>query len=267
MPRRLDLPDHRLEYVWHGPGPGEAPTLVFLHEGLGSLSTWRDFPERLAEASGCGALVYSRRGYGGSDRAVLPRGVRFMHDEALVTLPRVLEILGVDEPILVGESDGASIALIAAAESVPGVRGLILESPHVFVEPVCLRTIEFAIRAFDRGDLRAALARHHTTDVEATFRGWAAAWLDPEFEAWNIEADLPRIDAPVLAIQGIDDPYGTLRQVEKIAAGCAGFVKLLVLRDCGHSPHREKPERTLEAMASFLAQELRRADAGANATG
>jgi len=254
--RWLDLADHRLEYVWHGPPPGEAPTLVFLHEGLGSVSTWRDFPARLSEATGCGALVYSRRGYGGSDPAALPRGVRFMHEEALVALPRVLETLGVERPILVGESDGASIAILAAAESVPGARGLILEAPHVFVEPVCLRTIESARRAFERGDLRAALARHHATDVEATFQGWADVWLDPGFEAWNIVEALARVSAPVLAIQGEDDPYGTLRQVETVAASSAGYVKLLVLKDCGHSPHREKTDRTLEAMGSFVRDEV-----------
>ncbi len=254
----IELEGHRLESAWHGPAPREAPTLVFLHEGLGSISTWRDFPARLAESTGCGALVYSRRGYGGSDRAPLPRPVGFMHEEALVALPRILEKLGVTEPILVGESDGASIALIAAARSLPGARALLLEAPHVFAEDVCRHTIEAAKRAFERGDLRGALARHHATDVEETFRGWAGVWLDPAFRAWSILEDLPRISAPVLAIQGEDDPYGTLRQVEAVAAGCAGFVELLVLRDCGHSPHREKPERTLRAMASFLEEELDR---------
>jgi pimeloyl-ACP methyl ester carboxylesterase len=255
---RIEIGDHGLEYAWHGPSPREAPTLVFLHEGLGSISTWRDFPARLAEATGCGALVYSRRGYGGSDRAPLPRPVAFMHSEAEVVLPRVLEHLGIAEPILVGESDGASIALIAAARRLPGARALLLEAPHVFVEDVCLRTIESARSAFERGDLRAALAWHHATDVDETFRGWMAVWLDPAFRAWSIVEELPHISAPVLAIQGEDDPYGTLRQVEEVASGCAGFVEVLVLRDCGHSPHREKPERTLQAMASFLEAELDR---------
>jgi pimeloyl-ACP methyl ester carboxylesterase len=263
--RWLDLADHRLEYVWHGPPPREAPALVFLHDGLGSVSSWSDFPLLLAESSGCGALVYSRRGHGGSDRAILPRAVRFLHDEALAMLPRILETLGVAEPILVGEGDGASIALIAAAEGRIRARGLLLEAPRVFVEPVCLRTIESASRAFERGDLRRALARHHESDVDATFRGWAGVWLDPEFQAWNIEEALPRVSVPVLAIQGEGDPYGTLRQVETIAAKCAGFAKVLVLRNCGHSPHREKPDRTREEMARFLRDEILSGNPGARA--
>jgi pimeloyl-ACP methyl ester carboxylesterase len=261
--RWLDLADHRLEHVWHGPPPREAPTLVFLHGGLGSVSTWRDFPSLLAESSDCGALVFSRRGYGGSDRALLPRPVRFLHDEALSSLPRILETLGIAEPILVGEGDGASIALIAAAEGRIRVRGLLLESPHVFVESECLRTIESASRVFERGDLRGALERHHPVDVDATFRGWAGVWLDPEFQAWNIEDALTRVSVPVLAVQGADDPYGTLRQVETIAAKCAGFVKVHVLRNCGHSPHREKPDRTRDEMARFLRDEILSGRAGA----
>ncbi|MGH9369283.1 MAG: alpha/beta fold hydrolase [Thermoanaerobaculia bacterium] len=255
MPRHLDMGDHRLEYAWHGPPPGQAPTLLFLHEGLGSLSAWRDFPQRLAKASGCGALVYSRRGYGASDHAPLPRSVRFMHEEALETLPRVLERLGVEEAVLVGESDGASIALIYAGSAAPGarrVRGLLLEAPHVFVEEVCLRSIAAASESFSRGDLKRSLARHHAADVQATFRGWSGVWLDPSFRGWNIESFLPAIVAPVLAIQGEEDEYGTLRQVEAVAAGCGGYVELLVLPGCGHSPHRERPRRVLEAMARFL---------------
>ncbi|MGE5277437.1 MAG: alpha/beta fold hydrolase [Acidobacteriota bacterium] len=258
MPLFLDMGDHRLEYAWHGPEPGRAPTLVFLHEGLGSLSTWRDFPAALASAVGCGALVYSRRGYGGSDPAALPRPVRFMHEEALVSLPRVLELLGVREPILVGESDGASIALIYAgsAAGASRVRGLLLEAPHVFVEPVCLASIAAAGESFRSGDLRRALARHHARDVDATFRGWSEVWLDPDFRRWNIEEFLPGVRAPVLAIQGEDDQYGTLRQIETIAARCAAYVELLVLPRCGHGPHREEPERVLAAMRRFLRQEI-----------
>jgi pimeloyl-ACP methyl ester carboxylesterase len=263
--RWLDLADHRLEYAWHGPPPREAPTLVFLHEGLGSVSTWRDFPALLAEDTDCAALVFSRRGYGGSDRAIAPRSMRFLNDEALDALPRILEALGVAQSILVGAGDGASIALLAAAEGRMPVRGLLLEAPHVLVEAACLRTIESASRAFERGDLRRALAVHHTTDVDATFRTWATVWLDPAFRAWNIEEALPRISVPVLAMQGEDDPYGTLCQVETIAAKCAGLVKLLVLRGCGHSPHREKPERTRQEMARFLRDEILSGRAAAGA--
>ncbi len=257
MPLFLDMGDHRLEYAWHGPEPGRAPTLVFLHEGLGSLSTWRDFPAALASAVGCGALVYSRRGYGGSDPAALPRPVRFMHEEALVSLPRVLELLGIRDPILVGESDGASIALIYAGSSAgQGVRGLLLEAPHVFVEPVCLESIAGAVESYRGGDLRRALSRHHARDVDATFGSWSEVWLDPDFRRWNIEEFLPAVRAPVLAIQGEQDRYGTLRQIETVAARCGGFVELFVLPRCGHSPHREEPELVLAAMTRFLKREI-----------
>lgn len=259
VPQFLDMGDHRLEYAWHGPAAADAPTLVFLHEGLGSVSSWRSFPARLAGAVGCGALVYSRRGYGGSDPAPLPRPVRFMHEEALVALPRVLDLLGVRDPILVGESDGASIALIYAGSATAGasrVRGLLLEAPHVFVEEVCVRSIAAAVESYGRGDLKQALARHHSRDVDATFRGWSEVWLDPAFRSWNIEEFLPEIGVPVLAIQGEQDPYGTLRQIEAVAARCRGFVKLLVVPRCGHSAHREEPERTVEAMVRFLKQEI-----------
>jgi pimeloyl-ACP methyl ester carboxylesterase len=253
----IDLGGQRLESVWHGPGPGEAPTLVFLHEGLGSVSAWRGFPEALAQSVGCGALVYSRLGYGASDRASRPWPVRFMHEEAQ-TLPRVLRRLGVREFVLVGHSDGASIALILAGSggaAIPPL-GLLLEAPHVFVEPVCLESIRAAKVSFEGGELRHALARHHATDVDSTFGGWSDVWLDPEFQEWNIRDLLPRITAPVLAIQGEQDPYGTLAQVESVAAGCGGFVELDVFPDCGHSPHRDRPEATLAVMAGFLRREV-----------
>ena len=253
----LDLGDHRLEYAWHGPEPGDAPTLVFLHEGLGSIAGWRDFPARLAEASGCGALVWSRRGYGGSDPAPRPWPVEFMHREARAALPAVLDRLAVREAVLVGHSDGASIALIRGGDAgaTPRVRGLLLEAPHVFVEDVCVRQIERAARAYSEGDLRRSLSRVHA-DADATFAGWSGVWLDPAFRAWNIVESLPRVAVPVLAIQGSDDPYGTLRQVETIAARGGTFVEVLVLSGCGHAPHRERPERTLASMASFLRNEI-----------
>jgi pimeloyl-ACP methyl ester carboxylesterase len=255
----LDFPGHRLEYAWHGPAPEEAPTLVFLHEGLGSLSAWRDFPERLAASVACGALVYSRRGYGGSDPAPRPRPVSFMSEEALSVLPRVLESLGVVRPVLVGESDGASIALIyagRAAGGAPRPLGLLLEAPHLFVEDVCLRSIAAAAQSFWHGDLKRALARHHARDVDATFESWSEVWLDPAFARWNIEDVLPAVGAPVLVLQGEEDPYGTLRQLEALARGGGGFVEALVLAGCGHSPHREFPERALAAMLRFLKRKI-----------
>lgn len=253
----LTADGHRLEYAWHGPAPGEAPTLVFLHEGLGCVSTWRDFPRRLAEAAGCGALVYSRAGYGDSDPVALPRPVSFMHREALLTLPAVLDAAGVRDAILFGHSDGGSIALIYAGGAQDArVRGLILEAPHVFVEDLSVESIRGAAAQYESGQLRRALERHHGGNVECAFWGWNKVWLDPEFRSWNIEEYLRGIRVPVLLIQGEQDEYGTLRQIEAIESGCAGRVQSLVLPRCGHSPHRDQPERTLEAVVSFVRSEL-----------
>ena len=252
-PIELVVGGRRLEYAWHGPRPGEAPTLVFLHEGLGSVSLWRDFPRRLAERTGCGALVYSRAGYGRSDAgAPLPWPVSFMHEEA-AALEEVLDRASVVEAALGGHSDGGSIAIIHAG-SHPGVRvrALVLLAPHVFVEEMGLRSIEDAAHRFRSGDLRRGLERHHGPNVDGAFWGWNGVWLDPAFKSWNIEEFLPRIHQPVLVVQGEDDPYGTLGQVDAIARGCAGPVERLVLPQCAHAPHREQTERTLEAAAAFL---------------
>ena len=253
-PRRAELVagGRRLEHVWHGPEPGEAPTLVFLHEGLGSVSLWRDFPRLLAEATGCGALVYSRAGYGRSDPAPLPWPVRFMHDEAAV-LEEVMDRTFVREAVLVGHSDGGSIAIIHAGSHPPGrVRALVLLAPHVFVEEISVGSIAAAAETFRGGDFRKALERHHGANVDGAFWGWNGVWLDPAFRSWNIEEFLPRIRQPVLVIQGADDPYGTLGQVDAIAAGCVSRVERLMLTECGHSPHREQAGRTREAAADFL---------------
>jgi pimeloyl-ACP methyl ester carboxylesterase len=242
----------RLEYEWHGPAPDAAATLVFLHEGLGCVSTWRDFPARLSTATGLGALVYSRAGYGGSDPVPLPRPLRFMHEEALV-LPQVLAATGVREPILVGHSDGGSIALIHAG-GVPAtnVQALILEAPHVFVEDVSVRSIARAAESYAQGDLRRALERHHGDNVDVAFWGWNRAWLDPGFRSWSIEEYLPRVQCPTLVIQGEDDEYGTLAQLDAIEASSRGPVRRRVFPACGHSPHRAEPDATLAAMADFL---------------
>jgi pimeloyl-ACP methyl ester carboxylesterase len=233
----LNIGNIHLEYNLHGPAPTDAPTLVFLHEGLGCVSMWRDFPARLAEATGCGALVYSRAGYGKSDPVSLPRPVRFMHDEALITLPRVLDKLNISDAILVGHSDGGSIALIYAGSGrAKQVRGLVLEAPHVFVEDLSIDSIARAAESYSHGDLRIQLERHHGKNVDCAFRGWNKVWLDPAFRSWNIEEHLPVIQAPVLLIQGENDEYGTLRQVEAIEKGTAGPVQTLILPNCGHSP-------------------------------
>ena len=257
MPQ-VRIADKQLEYVWHGPGPEAAPTLVFLHEGLGCVALWRDFPARLARQTGCGALVYSRAGYGNSDPIELPRPVGFMHEEALVTLPQVLDAFAIRAAILVGHSDGGSIALIhAGGVGDPRARGLILEAPHVLVEEMGLESIRAIAAEYRSGNLPKALARYHGQNVDATFWGWNDVWLNPEFRTWNIEEYLPKIRVPVLLIQGEDDRYGTLEQVRRIEAGCQGPVRTVMLADCGHSPHLEQPERTIEVMTEFVKEVLK----------
>jgi pimeloyl-ACP methyl ester carboxylesterase len=243
---------HRLEYE-RIEGDGGAPTLLLLHEGLGSVALWRDFPAKLAQAAGCPAVVYSRYGYGRSEPLGGPRGVDYMHREALETLPELRAALGLDEAILVGHSDGASIALIHAGSGLWPVRAVALEAPHVFVEDVSIASIAAARTAYDTTDLRDRLARYHA-DVDSAFRGWNDIWLAPAFRAWNIEDVLPGVRCPVLAIQGADDEYGTLKQIEAIERGTAGPFEPLVLPDCKHSPHRDQEQATLDAMARFIAQ-------------
>lgn len=247
----------RLEAVWHGPRPGEAPTLVFLHEGLGCVALWRDFPARLAEATGCGALAYSRRGYGRSAPCDLPRPVSYMHHEGQVVLPALLEAAGIGDCILVGHSDGGTIALLyAGGTAATPLRGIIAEAAHVVCEPVTLRSIEAAGRAYAHGGLRTRLARYHGDNVDCAFLGWHGAWLHPDFEQWDVRSCLPDIAAPVLAIQGEDDPYGTAAQVDAIVAGAGAGARILMLPDCGHCPHGEQPDATLDAMARFIARLL-----------
>jgi pimeloyl-ACP methyl ester carboxylesterase len=234
-------------------GPREGPTLVFLHEGLGSLGLWRDFPRKLGEATGLGGFVYSRAGYGASDPEPLPRPVRYMHEEAEL-LPEILAAAGIADPIPVGHSDGASIAILYAGAGHPA-RALILEAPHVFAEEGGLRSIARAREHYEKGGLRERLARWHR-DVDAAFRGWNGAWLDPEFRRWNLEASLPHLRSPILVVQGEDDEYGTGKQIEAIQRGAKGPVEVLLLPQCGHSPHRDKPEETLRSMAEFVKRVL-----------
>ncbi len=237
-----------LEYEWID---GAEPTLVFLHEGLGSILQWRDFPARLAQATGCRVLLYNRYGYGQSDALAEPRvGVRFMHDEALVSLPQVLAALGIEAPVLVGHSDGASIALIHAGAG-HAARGLALMAPHVFVEDLCIRSIAKAKHTFEASDIRERLGKYHR-DPAKTFYLWNDVWLDPEFLRWNIEEYLPGVRVPVLAIQGEDDAYGTMAQLEAIRRQVAARCELLKLPRCGHSPHRDQPEAVLAALTRFI---------------
>ncbi len=248
----VTIKGHRLEYELIAASDADAPTLILLHEGLGSLAQWRDFPSRLAQATGCATLVYSRLGYGQSDALAQARRVDYMHVEALETLPALRDALAIADPILVGHSDGASIALIHAGARRWPVRGLILEAPHVFVEDVTVASIASAREAYRTTDLRTRLARYHG-DVDGAFRGWNNIWLDAEFRGWNIEDHLPAVACPVLAIQGEDDEYGTSAQLDAIAAKVAGPVETLLLPNCKHAPHRDQPDATLVAMARFVA--------------
>ncbi len=243
---------HRLEASWTGPRPNDAPTLVLLHEGLGCVAMWRDFPEALAAATGLGVFTYSRIGYGGSDPVELPRPLTYMHDEGRVALPAVLDAAGVGEAILVGHSDGGSIAIVHAGSGAgPRVRALALLAAHVFCEPMSVEAIARARDAYEHGDLRDKLARYHGKNVDGAFWGWNRAWLDPAFASWNIEEFLPRIDPGVatLVVQGDADPYGTLKQVDAIEAGVRGPCERLVLPGCGHAPHRERASETVDAIS------------------
>jgi pimeloyl-ACP methyl ester carboxylesterase len=238
---------HSIAYEWINE-TAAGPTLVFLHEGLGSIRQWRDFPEKVGRR----ALVYERYGYGQSD--VLQekqRTTRFMHDEALVALPELLKALKIENPILVGHSDGASIALIHAGAG-HAVRGVVAMAPHVFIEPECLKSIDKAAHAFETSDFAQKLGRYHR-DARRTFYGWADVWLDPGFKGWDIRDEyLPNITAPVLAIQGHDDEYGTMAQLDEIAARVKGPCELLKLEKCGHAPFRDRPEETLAAINAFV---------------
>jgi pimeloyl-ACP methyl ester carboxylesterase len=248
----IELSEGRVEVVRVGPGPDLAPTLVFLHEGLGSASLWRDFPAALAAATGCGALVYSRLGYGGSDPLDRAFDASFMHREALDVLPRLLEACGVADPVLVGHSDGASIALIYAAAGL-AARALALEAPHVFVEPLTVESIAATRERYAATDLAERMRRHHGEKTDATFRAWTDVWLSDEFRGWDIRPSLGRVACPVLVVQGEDDEYGTLEQLGAIAS-LAPDVETVVLERCGHAPHRDRPEATLEAMRRFVAR-------------
>ena len=246
----LELGGRRIEYRLVGPVSGAVGNLVLLHEGLGSAAMWKDFPDVLAAATGCRTLVYSRLGYGRSSRLEAPRSVDFMHEEAREWLPALFRALDIRRPVLVGHSDGASIALIHGALPATAICGIVAIAPHVFVEDFGLISIRRAKGAYEAGDLRARLARYHD-DVDSAFWGWNRAWLDPAFYAWTIEALLPRIRVPVLAIQGWNDEYGTLEQIERIRRAVPS-TETLILDNCGHSPHRDQPTAVIRATRSFL---------------
>jgi len=241
---------HRLEYERIAPVDAATPTIVFLHEGLGSLSLWRDFPRRVAAATGHPALVYSRYGYGQSDSITEPRRVDFMHEEGLETLPALLDQLEIERPILFGHSDGASISLLYAGGTGRPVSALVLMAPHLFVEEMCITSIEAARETYATTDLRERLGRYHA-NPDSAFRGWNDIWLHPDFPQWNIEAYVPPIQAPILAIQGENDEYGTMEQIDRLAR-LAPQTELLKLANCRHSPHRDQPQAVIDAAAKFI---------------
>jgi pimeloyl-ACP methyl ester carboxylesterase len=240
----------RLETLLYPPA-GTNTTIVMLHEGLGSVAMWKDFPERLAEATGCGVLAYSRYGHGRSERLAEKRRVDFMHHEAKVVLPELLRQFEIQRPILLGHSDGASIALIYAGTWPERVRGLVLEGPHVSVEDANIRSITAIRELYASSDLPQKLARYHD-HADETFRGWNDIWLDPQFRNWNIEEYLAAISCPALVIQGEHDQYGTLAQVQAIQRRVPATQSLNLPR-CGHSPHRDQPSLTLDAISKFVA--------------
>lgn len=226
------------------------PALVFLHEGLGCATLWRDFPDQVARETGTRALVYSRFGYGQSDGLEQPRTVHFMHEEALDVLPALLDSFGIENPLLVGHSDGASIALIHAAQSGRPVAGLVLMAPHVFVEDICVESIARVRATYESKGLKQRLAKYHA-HVDDAFLGWADTWLLPEFRAWSIEYLAGRLTAPALLIQGEDDEYGTLEHIDRIGLRSQGPTERLVLPRCGHAPQRDQEAAVRDAIVGF----------------
>ena len=247
----LQIGEQRLEVRRIGPAPDAAPTLVLLHEGLGSAQMWGDFPERLQAATGAGVVAYSRAGYGRSSPATLPRTLRYMHDEALDVLPRVLDAIGFRRGLLIGHSDGASIATIySGSVEDHRIRGLVLIAPHFFVEDISIASIAQARTAYEASALKPKLARWHD-DVDHAFRGWNDIWLDPAFRTWDITEALAFLRVPILIVQGVDDQYGTMRQIETAQEECYCPVEIEMVSGARHAPHREASEITLARVAEF----------------
>lgn len=230
------------------------PPIILLHEGLGSVSMWKDFPRSLADITGAEVIVYSRAGYGKSGPVKLPRDVRYMHHEGLVVLPELIQSLKLSRPLLLGHSDGASIALICAGGTDVELCGLIVMAPHIFVEQITVDSIAEARQVWETTQLRQLLGKYHN-DAEAAFMGWNDIWLSEDFINWNIEAYLPPIKVPILAIQGENDEYGSMVQIEDIARLSPQTV-LLKLSQCRHSPHKDQPDIVLQAVNRFIEQKV-----------
>ncbi len=248
----------KLECAWFGPPRDGGVEIVLLHEGLGCVALWRDFPMQLAVRLNRPVFAYSRQGYGGSDPSELPKDTSYMHDEGLTVLPALLAVAGIDDYVLFGHSDGASISLIyAGGTPAPGLRALVLEAPHVFTENVSHDSIRAAKTAYRDTDLRAKLAKYHGDNVDCAFYGWADPWTEDAFWQWDLTEFLPDINVPILLIQGEDDEYGTAKQLIAIEAEAGGAVTLLLIPDCGHSPHRDQPAAVLNHAVNFIRAQIR----------
>lgn len=252
-PGIIRLPGGTIETAWWGPPATEAPTIVLLHEGLGSITLWRDVPERLTATTGWGVFAYSRFGYGNSDTTALPRPMTYMHKEAQVILPEVLQMAGIKQNVLIGHSDGGSIAAIyAGSSSAPDLLGIVTIAAHFFVEDLNIASIRQIKAEYETGTLRQRLARYHR-DVDTAFHGWNGAWLDPRFRDFDITGLLPDIRVPILALQGEADPYGTDRQIHVLQAKVQAPIKIQFIPGAQHSPHLEAKDATLTAITSFIA--------------
>jgi pimeloyl-ACP methyl ester carboxylesterase len=260
----LDIGSQRLEYRMIGPRPDAAPTLVLLHEGLGCVGLWGDFPDRLQGATGCGVFVYSRAGYGRSSPVHLPRPLTYMQDESRDVLPTLLDAIDFRCGVLVGHSDGASIAaLYAGTHQDHRLGAIVLIAPHFFTEDSGIAAIAEAKKAYETSDLRGKLAKWHA-NVDNAFYGWNEAWLNPDFRQWDITSELAYIRVPVLIVQGEDDQYGTSKQIETAERECYCPVEVALLPGIRHSPQREAPEATLNVTADFVTR-VSRANAWVNA--
>jgi pimeloyl-ACP methyl ester carboxylesterase len=258
----LTIGAQRLEYRFIGPRPGEAPTLVMLHEGLGCVAMWGDFPDKLQKATSLGVFIYSREGYGQSSPARLPRPLNFMHTEAQDTLPKILDAIGFQHGLLVGHSDGASIAAIyGGSHQDHRVGGIVLIAPHFIVEDVTIASIAEMRKAHDTTELRARLSRYHA-DVDATVHGWSDVWLKGDFRKWGLTEFLAYIRVPVLIVQGEGDQYGTVRQIEIAQEECYCPVEVALLPNAKHVPQREAPDATMKAVTEFIARVLQNEMAG-----
>jgi len=245
---------HLVRAVSYGQGPRFGPSIVFLHEGLGSIAQWKHFPDTLARAAGCNALVYERWGHGGSDKLSGKRQPDFMEREAAHTLPELLDSFGLDKVILYGHSDGGSIALLFAARYPERTLGVITEAAHVFVEEESISGVQTAVERFETSDMEKRLALYHGDNTERMFRGWADIWLSPQFRDWSLPPEtLGKIQAPVLALQGADDEYGTGAQLQRIEAGVGDKARTVLIPECAHVPHVQAREIVMEEALSFIA--------------